>query len=375
MVDQSTLERFWWLKLQGTDARASKPTNTVKSYLQLFDCQHLVIPCAACAPYAPEMVLLTMTPSIVEALQFVRESEGAPAIQDSKSEEASDKATTTDVSTEPSLESAVAGKPISHGQVIDLWKQLKSEGHSKYSLEDLLRGATVYIPPPSPKPEPVRTPCSPSQLPSVPDNRIANANTLLLQTPQYKALMERLRRDEEERSYERMLKNGPIRETFGQRFPNAPPLSLVESFAAANRVQQKSDLGEETISQEEVQQQITLIINFLISIAGCAAALWIAARWWSTPARLFLALGGSIVVAIAEVAVYNAYQWRMAQGDKKQQAKKEVRSIVKTWIVGEEEEASKEGYEPVLIPPPMEDDAKQTADQNQELRKRTIPTT
>lgn len=173
-----------------------------------------------------------------------------------------------------------------------------------------------------------------------------------------------------------MLKNGPIRETFAQRFPNAPPLSLVESFAAANRPHQKSDLGEETISQEEIQQQITLIINFLISIAGCAAALWIAARWWSTPARLFLALGGSIVVAIAEVAVYNAYQWRMAQGDKKQQAKKEVRSIVKTWIVGEEEEEnSKEGYEPVLIPPPTEDEAKQTSEQNRELRKRTVPTT
>ncbi|KAK8035774.1 hypothetical protein PG991_001847 [Apiospora marii] len=286
-----------------------------------------------------------MTSSIVEALRDVHGSEGAPAIDDSKLEEASAKATTADVSSEPSLDDAAAGKPISHGQIIDLWKQLRSLDHSKYSLEDLLRGATVYIPPPPPE---ART-----------------------------TLMERLRRDEEERSYERMLKAGPTRETFAQRFPNAPPLSLVESFAAANRPHQKSDLGEETISQEEIQQQVTLIINFLISIAGCAAALWIAARWWSTPARLFLALGGSIVVAVAEVAVYNAYQWRMVQGDKKQQAKKEVRSIVKTWIVVEEEEReqTKEGYEPVLIPPPMEDEAKQTAEQNQELRKRTVPTT
>ncbi|KAK8087837.1 hypothetical protein PG997_002798 [Apiospora hydei] len=290
------------------------------------------------------MVLLTMTTSIVEALQLVQESESAQTTHDIKSEEA-DKATTGDVSSEPSLADAAVGKPVSHGQIIDLWKQLKSLGHTKYSLEGLLRGATVYIPPPPPKPEP---------------------------TPQYKALMERLRRDEEERSYERMLKAGPTRETFSQRFPNAPPLSLVESFAAANRPHQKSDLGEETISQEEIQQQVTLIINFLISIAGCAAALWIAAQWWSTPARLFLALGGSIVVAIAEVAVYNAYQWRMAKGDQKQQTKKEVRSIVKTWIVGEDE--PKEGYEPVLIQP-TEDDVNQTTDQNQELRKRTLATT
>ncbi|KAK7941364.1 uncharacterized protein PG986_013751 [Apiospora aurea] len=286
-----------------------------------------------------------MTSSIVEALQRVQESESAQTTHDIKPEEASDKATTVEVSSEPSLADAAVGKPVSHGQVIDLWKQLKSLGHTKYSLEDLLRGATVYIPPLPPKPEP---------------------------TPQYKALMERLRRDEEERSYERMLKASPTRETFSQRFPNAPPLSLVESFAAANRPQQKSDLGEETISQEEIQQQVTLIINFLISIAGCAAALWIAAQWWSTPARLFLALGGSIVVAIAEVAVYNAYQWRMAKGEQKQQTKKEVRSIVKTWIVGEDE--PKEGYEPVLIQP-TEDDVNQTTDQNQELRKRTVPTT
>ncbi|KAK8050781.1 hypothetical protein PG994_012511, partial [Apiospora phragmitis] len=287
-----------------------------------------------------EMVLLTMTSSIVEALQTVQESEGAQATHDIKSEEASDKATAADVSSEPSLADAAVGKPISHGQIIDLWKQLKSLGHSKYSLEELLRGASVYIPPPPPE---ART-----------------------------TLMKQLQRDEEERSYERMLKTGPTRETFAQRFPNAPPLSLAESFAAANRPHRKSDLGEETISQEEIQQQVTLIINFLISIAGCAAALWIAARWWSTPARLFLALGGSVVVAVAEVAVYNAYQWRMAQGDRKQQMKKEVRSIVKTWVVGEEE--SKEGYEPVLIPP-TEDDEIQTTDQNQELRKRTVPTT
>ncbi|KAK8095963.1 hypothetical protein PG999_013985 [Apiospora kogelbergensis] len=288
------------------------------------------------------MVLLTMTSSIVEAVEILQEPEGAQTIRDSTPQEAPEQAATTAVSSEPSLAEATVGKPISHGQIIDLWKQLQSQGHSQYSLEGLLRGANVYIPPPPPE------------------------------TRASAALMERLRRDEEERSYERMLKNGPIRETFAQRFPNAPPLSLVESFAAANRPHQASDLGEETISQAEIQQQVTLIINFLISIAGCAAALWIAGKWWSTSARLFLTLGGSIVVAVCEVAVYNAYQWRMEQGDKKQNMKKEVRSIVKTWVVGEDE--PKEGYEPVLIPPTEEDETR-NAEQNQELRKRVVPTT
>jgi len=104
------------------------------------------------------MVFLTMTSSIVEALQSVLEIEGAQPICDSEPEDVSEQATKASVSSEPSLVEAAVGKPISHGQILYLWKQLKSQGHSKYSLEGLLQGATVYIPPPPPKPEPVRIP-------------------------------------------------------------------------------------------------------------------------------------------------------------------------------------------------------------------------
>ena len=102
------------------------------------------------------MVLLTMTSSIVEAVEILQEPEGAQTIRDSTPQEAPEQAATTAVSSEPSLAEATVGKPISHGQIIDLWKQLQSQGHSQYSLEGLLRGANVYIPPPPPKPEPVR---------------------------------------------------------------------------------------------------------------------------------------------------------------------------------------------------------------------------
>lgn len=249
-----------------------------------------------------------MTTSIVEALKKLNEQDIVATETDQE-----------ESSNEPSLANPAVGNPISHGQIIDTWKNVKARGHWEYTLEGLLRGAKIYIPPPPPKPEP---------------------------TDEYKALMARLRREEEERSYERMLKGAPGRETFAQRFPNAP---MAQSFAAVNKPNRESDLGDEEISQAEIQKQITLIINFLISIAGCAAAIWIVAKWWSTPARLFLTLGGSIVVGIAEVAVYSAYSWRMAQGDKKQKAMKEVKEIVKTWVVGEED--GKEGYVPVLIPP------------------------
>lgn len=143
--------------------------------------------------------------------------------------------------------------------------------------------------------------------------------------------MARLRHEEEERSYERMLQKAPLRESFAQRFPAAP---IAHSFAEVNKPLKASDIGDDfAVEYGDVQKQLTVIFNFLLSIFGTGAALWLVARWWSTPARLFLSLGGSIVVAIAEVAVYSAYNWRMAEGEKKENKKKETKEVMKTWVV------------------------------------------
>ncbi|KAI5863837.1 endoplasmic reticulum-based factor for assembly of V-ATPase-domain-containing protein [Durotheca rogersii] len=248
------------------------------------------------------MVLLTMTASIVEALEKF-----SGASNDDATER--DDANSSTGNQDPSLRGPAVGNPIAHGQIIDIWKRSRSEGHGT-RLEDLLRGATIYIPPPPPKPEP---------------------------THEYKALMARLRREQEQRSYERMLQKAPPRESFAQRFPLAP---LAASFAEVNRPSNPSDLGED-IENGDIQRQITLIINFLVSIFGCGAALWIAARWWSVPARLFLSLGGSLVVAIAEVAVYSAFTWRAAEGEKSRKNIREVKQVVQTWVVGEDDIGNK----------------------------------
>ncbi|CAM1508973.1 Fc.00g027120.m01.CDS01 [Cosmosporella sp. VM-42] len=241
------------------------------------------------------MVLLTITPSIVEALRkFQQPQESRETIE---TDEEESPAQNTD---EPSLENPEVGKPISHGQIIDLWNQLKASGDSACSLERLLRGANVYMPPPPPKSEP---------------------------TPQYKALMARLRRDEEARSYSRML--NPPRETFSSRFP-----SSVSAFEAVNRPQKDTDIDDDDITLTEVHRQVTLILNFLVSIAGVAATLWVVSRWWSVPARLFLTMGGSILVAIAEVAVYSGYLWRLGEAKKKQAGVLELKEVVETWVVG-----------------------------------------
>ncbi|KAH6970088.1 endoplasmic reticulum-based factor for assembly of V-ATPase-domain-containing protein [Fusarium avenaceum] len=247
------------------------------------------------------MVLLTMTPSIVEALTTAGAPE-TPQIEDHDSEAKSNEP--SQATQEPSLDEPELGKPISHGQIVDLWKRLKAQGNANYSLEQLLRGASVYIPPPPPKPEP---------------------------SPQYKALMARLRRDEEARSYERMINPVPQQETFKSRFPYS-----AAGFAEANRPTSAADIGDEDIAMEEVHKQVTLIINFLVSIAGVAGTLWVTARWWSVSSRLFLTMGGSILVAIAEVVVYNAYVWKMDEGRKKNVKVKEVREVVESWVLGDD---------------------------------------
>ncbi|KAI1249401.1 hypothetical protein MGN70_009014 [Eutypa lata] len=233
-----------------------------------------------------------MTASIVEAIETLDEE-----TVNSESE--------TILNDEPSLQNPIIGNPISHSQIIDIWKKLKKqENNNGSSLEGLLTGAMVYIPPLPPKPEPSK---------------------------EYKALMARLRHEEEERSYQRMLQKAPLRESFAQRFPAAP---IAHSFAEVNKPLKASDIGDDfAVEYGDVQKQLTVIFNFLLSIFGTGAALWLVARWWSTPARLFLSLGGSIVVAIAEVAVYSAYNWRMTEGEKKENKKKETKEVMKTWVV------------------------------------------
>ena len=168
--------------------------------------------------------------------------------------------------------------------------------------------------------------------------------------------MARLRREEEARAYERMI-NPPLpMESFSSRFPNA--------FAAVNAPISAADLGDDDVTYDEVHRQVTLIINFMVSIAGVAGTLWVVSRWWSVTARLFLVLGGSILVAVAEVAVYSAYMWRMGEGKRKEGQVKEVKEVMQTWVVGENGE-HKDGEEDDMVLLKSKDKDKDSA-----LRKR-----
>lgn len=261
------------------------------------------------------MVLLTMTPSMVEALESLG---GVDLAQEPPGDSPGpDEA-------EPLLAQPAVGGPISHGQVVDLWNRLQASQSSPFSLEALLKGSRVYVPPPPPKPEPVRSPPGPGA-------RAEPAGAAPGQSNEYKALMARLRREEAARAYQRMVDPRPRLETFGDRFPTA-----TRAFAEANRPTRAADLGDH-VAYREASREVMLIINFLVSIVGVAATLWVSGRWWSLPARVFLSLAGAIVVAIAEVGVYQGYLYRLGRARDKQRAVTEVKEVVKTWVVGKDE--------------------------------------
>jgi TMEM199 family protein len=123
------------------------------------------------------MVLLTTTPSMLEALEEIQSLEGkvdgSKDVQqknteaqrrDGQDQEGNEKSTDNEqgqcakaekAPAEPSLSNPRVGNPISHGQVLDIIRDLKALRIQPRSLEALLRGSKVYVPPLPPKSEPV----------------------------------------------------------------------------------------------------------------------------------------------------------------------------------------------------------------------------
>ena len=106
---------------------------------------------------------------------------------------------------------------------------------------------------------------------------------------------------------------------------------------------------EDEITYAEINRQMALIFNVLVSIVACAGAIWVAARWWSTPARLALSMSGSLLVGVAEVVVYGGYIRRVSEAKGKEKGVQEVKEVLRTWIVGSGEEEADEIEKSVLI--------------------------
>jgi hypothetical protein len=142
---------------------------------------------------------------------------------------------------------------------------------------------------------------------------------------EYKALMKRLRQEEEQRQYELMINPAPPTQTFNQRFPNA-----ASSFGGA---QVASNTEEDEVTYADINRQMALIINVLVSIIACSVAIWIAARRWEVHHRLALSMCGSGLVAVAEVAIYMGYIRRIKDAKEKERGKVERKEIMETWVL------------------------------------------
>ena len=141
--------------------------------------------------------------------------------------------------------------------------------------------------------------------------------------------MQRLRQQEEQREYERMINPLPEKETFGQRFPNA----AASSFNPNTYHGQTGVDDVDEVTYQDVDRQVAVIINVLVSIIACSVALWIVARHWSVPQRLALSMGGSVAVAAAEVAIYLGYIRRIQDAKGKEIKKIEKKEVSETWVI------------------------------------------
>ncbi|KAH0542107.1 hypothetical protein FGG08_003487 [Glutinoglossum americanum] len=93
---------------------------------------------------------------------------------------------------------------------------------------------------------------------------------------------------------------------------------------------------EDEITYADVNRQLTLVLNILLSIVACSVAIWLASSSWSTPKRLGLSMGGSGIVGVAEVVVYAGYLRRLKDAKEKVKREVERKEVVKTWVVGGE---------------------------------------
>ena len=117
-------------------------------------------------------------------------------------------------------------------------------------------------------------------------------------------------------------------------FRSLPRSSAANAFTSTAAYIEDSPDDEATYA--DIKRQVTLIINVLVSIVACSFALWKVSRWWSTPARLALSFAGSILVAVAEVAIYWAYIFKVKESIKTEKKIKEVKTVKRTWVVGPE---------------------------------------
>lgn len=154
-------------------------------------------------------------------------------------------------------------------------------------------------------------------------------------TEEYKSLMQRLRSEEKEKEYRKLLKRGTesvgVDSIGGYAFMSGPN----EEMHRVENVNQTA---------KEVKHQLTTIVNILITVVSAGYAVW----YWSGSSmglsradsiggnmgiRVMLSLFAAIVVLIAEVVVFGGYLRKVDEARTKGKALEEERSVVQTIVI------------------------------------------
>ena len=147
--------------------------------------------------------------------------------------------------------------------------------------------------------------------------------------------MARLRLEEEARAYSRLLHSQSTPDHGAQDLA-ASPHAHAQAHAQMPS-QERSEIYDEELTYADVSRQMALIINVLLSIVACSVAIWLVASAWSPARRLGLSMGGSGLVAVAEVAVYAGYLRRLKEAKARGKKKVETREIINTWVIAPSE--------------------------------------
>lgn len=166
-------------------------------------------------------------------------------------------------------EAADAQTSISHGNLIKLSKL------SQTSLNTLLKGAKPYHQPPQPA---------------------------SVKSPEYVALMARLRAEQEAREYRLLLQQ------------RAQEQVQTDTFDGEG--------GDDDISP-------SLVLNMLLSVIMCAWVAFYTTKWlFSDGVRVLCALGTGVIVGAAEVTVYAAYLRKVSDARRKERRKREIKTVL-----------------------------------------------
>lgn len=128
-----------------------------------------------------------------------------------------------------------------------------------------------------------------------------------------------------------MINPPPPKETNSQHYPSTKP-----PFSSTN-LTKESEADEMTYA--DINRQLALIVNILVSIIACSIAIWIIARHQQIYLRLGLSMGGSGLVAVAEIVIYAGYIRRISEAKEleRESGKMETKEVVETWVIEADE--------------------------------------